>query len=779
MTQARIVDVKTIPIAQVAHRMQNAEEHAKRRVHDKVYGNTSRRQAIARLRENSADRGPASPPVVEPQRCCALGDILVNQAVEIHEKHKQGTLQASRPKIASDSHNVSLIKLDVEKIGLSPEAAKETTWKKSEMSDGTAFGQVPYDDPRTSKIHNDTDKAMKSDVNKIRGYLDLLDEYSLHHFVIWQGKVIRDTPEFTSLTRTHQAAWSSIDRCVSILEEIMTVNAIPLAVIDGKQLGELARFDLERVDEADLCSAIANLEQIRPLLHHTRLIPNGPSAAQLAAVTIQANVRRFLERSGFLLLQRRRDSAVKLQCLVRGERARRLVGTLLLERKRQVHLRWQELQDGLRGKWDTWRKSERVMILLPLATTDKYGPNLQISHMHWLVDPKVHVVCVLPSQPDEVVLEYNRKVLEMSGVYNTRGRMTVVVPENVDLFHNRLAVASILLYSPGCLKRINRIVKGKPAIIISDEASWQDKRLAVALGAPLLSADPSVALLLRTQSGMKRIFAAADVSAPIGAHDVYDEEDLMVALTKLIACNLDVRRWFIKVDVCRGNRGLAVLDTFSLSCMEGLKREKAQLGRANSGASGVWHHPDVQLLARARLLKTLRRCLHRVVSVCDSGAYPTWALFLGHLARVGGVIEAEAPEKQRHPSCSVFISPTGNITCLAETEMLFDACYQQVGCVHPQECVSLHALRGASVAISRGLRARGVMGYVSIHFVVFWDEQADAMRLWATGLELGLSVSAFSFCFFRSLTRRPGGNRETFNFGCYEEPADGNDTEQK
>lgn len=647
------------------------------------------------------------------------------------------------------------------------------------MGDGTAFGQAQTENPRTSNAHNDTDEAMKSDVNKIRGYLDLLDEYSLHHFVIWQGKVIRDTPEFTSLARTHQAGWSSIDRCVSILEEIMTVNAVPLAVIDGKQLGELARFDLERVDEADLCSVIANLEQIRPLLRHTRLIPNGPSAAQLAAVTIQATARRFLERSGFLLLKSQRDSAVKLQCLARGRRSRRLVGTLLLERRREVQSRWQELQDGLRGKWESWRKSERVMILLPFAATDEHGRHLQISRMHWLVDPKVHVVCVLTSPPDEVVLEYHCKILEMSGVYNARGRMTVVVPENVDLFHNRLAVASMLLYSPGCLKRINRIVKGKPALILSGETSWQDKRLAVALGAPLLSADPSVALLLQTQSGMKRVFAAADVSAPIGAHDVYDEEDLMVALTKLIACNLDVRRWHIKVDVCQGNRGLAVLDTSSLSCMAGLKREKAQLERANGGPSGVWHHPDVQLLARARLLKTLRRCLHRVLSICNSEAYPTWDFFLGHLARVGGVIEAEAPEKQRHPSCSVFISPTGKIMCLAETEMLFDACYQHVGYVHPQECVSSHALRGASVAVSRELCARGVMGYVSIHFVVFWDEQAGALRLWATGLELGLSVSAFSFCFFRSLTKRPGRNREALDFGCYEEPTDGNDTEQE
>lgn len=621
---------------------------------------------------------------------------------------------------------------------------------------------------------------MKTDVNKIRGYLDLLDEYSLHHFVIWHGKAIRDTPEFTSLARTHQSCWSSISRCVSILEEIMTVNDVPLAVIDGKQLAELARFDLERVDEADLCSVIANLEQIRPLLRHTRLVPNGPSAAQLAAVTIQATARRFLKRSGFLLLKRRRDCAVKLQCLVRRRRSRRLVAALLLDRRRQVQLRWQELQDELRGEWEKWRKSERVMILLPSVAADEHDHNIQISRMHWLVDPNVHVVLVLPSQPDDVVLEYHRKVLEMAGTCDARGRTAVVIPENVDLFHGRLPLASMLLYSPGCIKRIVQIVKGRPAMIICGETSWQSTRLAVALGAPLLSADPSVALLLQTQSGQKRVFAAADVSAPIGAHDVYDEEDLMVALTKLIACNLHVRRWHIKIDVCQGNRGLAVLDTSTLACMSGLKREKAQLERANGGPSGVWHHPDVQLLARARLLKTLRRCLHRVLSICNTGAYPTWAFFVGHLARVGGVIEAEAPEKRSHPSCSVFVSPNGEISCLSETEILYDACYQHVGCVHPQECVSSHALRGASLAASRELWARGVVGYVSIHFVVFWDDQVEAPRLWATGLELGLSVSAFSFCFFRSVTKGPvKGDREGADLGCYGEATDGGEIEQE
>lgn len=82
-----------------------------------IYGKTSRRQAIAKLRQ-SCDRDRAPPPVAEPQhRCCTLTDILVNKSVEIHE---QSTLDSrflgSRSKIASDTHNVSQIKLDVEKV---------------------------------------------------------------------------------------------------------------------------------------------------------------------------------------------------------------------------------------------------------------------------------------------------------------------------------------------------------------------------------------------------------------------------------------------------------------------------------------------------------------------------------------------------------------------------------------------------------------------------------------------------------------------------------------
>jgi hypothetical protein len=55
------------------------------------------------------------------------------------------------------------------------------------------------------------------------------------------------------------------------------------------------------------------------------------------------------------------------------------------------------------------------------------------------------------------------------------------------------------------------------------------------------------ALKLRTRAGAKRVLAAADVAVPIGAHAIHTEEDLCVALTKLITAHLDVKRWLLKV----------------------------------------------------------------------------------------------------------------------------------------------------------------------------------------------------------------------------------------
>ena len=596
--------------------------------------------------------------------------------------------------------------------------------------------------------------------------MELLDDYSMHNFVIWKGNAVRHAPEFISLARTYEPVWSSMDACVTILEEVMAMNDVPLAVIDGKKLSELAKFDQAQVDVAHLCSCIVNQEQIHSLPCPTT-IKTSESKKKKAAETIQAIARRFLMSSKISFLTHRRNAAVKLQCLARGMRSRRMVSELLVRHRRDDESKWEGLQANLKANWEKWQTTERILIVVP-STEDDSAHNLLTSSAHWLMDLKVHVVCILPCPPDREELKYNHKILELTGNAEAPNRMTVMIPENVDLFQNHVTLASSLLYSPSCLKRIGRIIRGMPAVILSCQTGWQNKKLAVALGAPLLSTEPSIAASLQTHSGMKRVFAAADVCSPPGLHDVFDEEDVLLSLTELIACNLEVRRWHIKLDACRDNWGLAIMDTFKLPCMTELTKEKAQLERVYGSSSCIWHNPDVQLLVRARLLKTLRCCLHRTLRICCTDLCETWVHFLGYMVRVGGVIEAEAPENRSYPSASFFVSPSGHTYSLAEGEVLYDAYYTRVGCIYPQECVPRHALLGATAAISRELCSRGVQGYVSVQFTVFSDGATNSLRLWATGLELGLSRSTFSFFFFRLFT----WNAQRFQgCECSEEPA--------
>ena len=56
----------------------------------------------------------------------------------------------------------------------------------------------------------------KAAIAKIRGYNELLDQYSLHQFIIRRGKVLHMTPEFQSFKRTHVAEWGQITTIVSV-----------------------------------------------------------------------------------------------------------------------------------------------------------------------------------------------------------------------------------------------------------------------------------------------------------------------------------------------------------------------------------------------------------------------------------------------------------------------------------------------------------------------------------------------------------------------------------
>ena len=227
------------------------------------------------------------------------------------------------------------------------QVAKSACKAKYEVKAGVHFREVQGVSIVYSSSRQDADRGMDSTVYRIRGYMELLDDYSMYNFVIWKGNAVRHAPEFTSLACTYEPVWSSMDACITILEKVMAINDAPLAVIDGKKLSELANFDLAQVDAAHLCSCIVNLEKIHSLPCPTT-IKTSESKRKNVAITIQAIARRFLMSSKISFLTHRRNAAVKLQCLARGMRSRRLVSELFVRHRRDDESKWEGLQANLK-----------------------------------------------------------------------------------------------------------------------------------------------------------------------------------------------------------------------------------------------------------------------------------------------------------------------------------------------------------------------------------------------------------------------------------------------
>ncbi len=71
----------------------------------------------------------------------------------------------------------------------------------------------------------------------------MLDQYSLHNFIIWKGSTVTNTPEFSSFKRKYDTFWGSVLSCINLLETLARDYQINILVVDGAKCAELAACD--------------------------------------------------------------------------------------------------------------------------------------------------------------------------------------------------------------------------------------------------------------------------------------------------------------------------------------------------------------------------------------------------------------------------------------------------------------------------------------------------------------------------------------------------------
>jgi hypothetical protein len=101
-----------------------------------------------------------------------------------------------------------------------------------------------------------------AEAQKARDFDQLMDTFSLHHFIIRRGVTVENTPEYLSFERKYNKEWGAVHQLNRKLEAVLKKYSVPLAYVDGQKLVALARETLVPRTERALLGCLVNDEQV-------------------------------------------------------------------------------------------------------------------------------------------------------------------------------------------------------------------------------------------------------------------------------------------------------------------------------------------------------------------------------------------------------------------------------------------------------------------------------------------------------------------------------------
>lgn len=582
---------------------------------------------------------------------------------------------------------------------------------------------------------------------ELRNYTAQMDHFTSFTFNIYGGKAVRLSPEFVAYQRKFSSDFGAISTLIKRLEMFCRDQGVKNAVVNGKALHELAILNAPYIPVESLLSCILNLEQIQPTLSKKNFV--GGNVRNRAATKIQSYVRKKIAFKNYRHIQSHIKYAVKIQALFRAviqrirsaNRRSRLDGSI-------VDKQYEITQERLRSVWNTKTSKRKLFIQLPSVPTDAYIRhsmayidyihNAHISCLWQLVDPSVSIVFLSPINLGSEIVVYYEKFLSLLGVSLIPRRFHFLVPEAQSKLPSQLSLTDLLWYSSKCLNKIKLMSTAyEEILLIPTGLTPNEQRISAYLDAPLLGPNPRNSDILRSRSFTKRVFTTCRVNIPIGAHDITCEEDVQIALVRLIVANMDVDRWTLRLNSDHNNESVVYFNVERLPLVILLRIEKAQLIKHNKGNSAVWFSAPVQQSARRRLMQTLMEDFPAVACICQPTIYTSWRSYCRHIESYGAVMEAE-PKEMSHINGMCFITPIGEVESVTAVNVFTNESGQQQSYIYPQSSVPERDILEVMQTVGAHLYSTyAVIGYVTIYFTAYCNSADGLTRMYGQGLHLG------------------------------------------
>ena len=105
---------------------------------------------------------------------------------------------------------------------------------------------------------------------ELRSYFERMDKFSMGTLVVWQGKVMEDSPEFKEFKRSNAHKWGAICVVLRALEEMAGMYGIKMAVVDCAKVVECALLALSHYYPETLLSCITNRSTVEMQMRSLR-----------------------------------------------------------------------------------------------------------------------------------------------------------------------------------------------------------------------------------------------------------------------------------------------------------------------------------------------------------------------------------------------------------------------------------------------------------------------------------------------------------------------------
>jgi len=574
-----------------------------------------------------------------------------------------------------------------------------------------------------------------------------MDAYSLHQFMIRKGKIIDTTPEFASYKRTYASRWGEVSIIIRSLEKLLSEYNILLAYIDGKKVLKLAIDPFRKVTTDDLLNCIVNQEATLKYIKIPSRLFVGPNGKELAATYISKTWRMYKQKKEYKYIKIFKNSANTIKRAYRHYVNTKQFKEKIAQKFKEELDAWKQMMQEFKANWNDIKKKRRVEIhinSISIAEMKRMSmekfmqrENLQITRLFALKNPLVDIIYVCPFDLNQDIINYYTKVLEIGNIEHPETRFTIILPDKAHKLPCYMSTSTLLLYSPKTVKKIRILAKGKPAYIVPGIVSQDDIKLSIALGMPILSGEPQKSQLYSSKSGCRRIFNLADVPIPIGAYDIYHENEFEISLTKLILSHIHIDTWVFKIDDENSGRGIAWLDIGTIKLVKDLRRSKFD--------------------ANEKLIETLQQQIHRELPLKAKIAMPslfkTWANYIKEFCKTGGVIEAQpncTSSSISSPSVSFMIEPNGNIEVIGSFDRFSVRPFINGGCSYPQTSLLNINLSTICKAVGDALYQKDIIGYVTVDLLAFPFPSANAVHplFWGIDINCWLTDCAASCIFF-------------------------------